>query len=143
MRSELDLLGLGVSLPFLDELYARYRQDPGSVDPSWRPLFESAQGLPSAVIEPAAPRANGHGNGAAARSTGQAQATEAQATQAQVGLSADKVFALVNAYRSRGHLEAKLDPLDHVPRTPHPDLDPRSYGFTDADLDAATEAAGL
>ena len=42
---------------------------------------------------------------------------------------------LIRSYRVRGHLEARLDPLGlQIPR-PHAELDPRSYGFTDADLD--------
>jgi 2-oxoglutarate dehydrogenase E1 component len=34
-----------------------------------------------------------------------------------------------------GHLVADLDPLGMRDHTPHPELDPRSYGFTDADMD--------
>ena len=42
---------------------------------------------------------------------------------------------LIRSYRVRGHLEARLDPLGlQIPR-PHAELDPRSYGFTDNDLD--------
>ena len=33
------------------------------------------------------------------------------------------------------HLEAKLDPLGLKPIEPHPELDPLSYGFTEADMD--------
>src|SRR5262249_59480592 len=46
-----------------------------------------------------------------------------------------KVWAMVNAYRARGHLEADLDPLGITHRMPHPELDPATYGFTGADLD--------
>ncbi len=42
---------------------------------------------------------------------------------------------LIRAYRVRGHLEANLDPLDLKPRHKHSELDPRSYGFSDADMD--------
>ena len=35
----------------------------------------------------------------------------------------------------RGHLHAKLDPLELEPRSVQPELDPASYGFTEADLD--------
>ena len=42
---------------------------------------------------------------------------------------------LIRAYRVRGHLQANLDPLNLQKREPHPELDYRSYGFTDADLD--------
>ena len=42
---------------------------------------------------------------------------------------------LIRAYRIRGHLHANLDPLGLEPRRNEEELDPRSYGFTEADLD--------
>jgi 2-oxoglutarate dehydrogenase E1 component len=36
---------------------------------------------------------------------------------------------------SEGHLQAALDPLNLVEKTYHPELDPETYGFTDADMD--------
>ena len=42
---------------------------------------------------------------------------------------------LIRSYRVRGHLEARLDPLGLQVPKPHPELDPATYGFTDADLD--------
>ena len=49
----------------------------------------------------------------------------------------DSVHALmlIRAYRARGHFHANLDPLGLEPHRPEIDLDPRSYGFTDADMD--------
>ncbi|MGI9368268.1 MAG: 2-oxoglutarate dehydrogenase E1 component, partial [Ruegeria sp.] len=38
-------------------------------------------------------------------------------------------------YRIRGHLVADLDPLGMRANTLHPELDPKTYGFTDADMD--------
>src|SRR5690606_30968031 len=38
-------------------------------------------------------------------------------------------------YRVRGHLIASLDPLGIEVNDYHPELDPASYGFTEADLD--------
>lgn len=42
---------------------------------------------------------------------------------------------IIRAYRIRGHLVADLDPLGLQSEEPHPELDPRSYGFTEADMD--------
>ena len=42
---------------------------------------------------------------------------------------------LVRAYRVRGHLIASLDPLQLEGEKHHPELDPASYGFTEADYD--------
>ncbi|HUC02562.1 MAG TPA: 2-oxoglutarate dehydrogenase E1 component, partial [Methyloceanibacter sp.] len=42
---------------------------------------------------------------------------------------------LIRNFRTRGHLLAKLDPLDLSTRKEHPELRPRTYGFTKADYD--------
>ena len=42
---------------------------------------------------------------------------------------------IIRAYRIRGHLAADLDPLGMTERGSHPELDPASYGFADADMD--------
>jgi len=42
---------------------------------------------------------------------------------------------LIRAYRIRGHLIADIDPLGMRDQTPHPELDPKSYGFAEADMD--------
>ncbi len=46
-----------------------------------------------------------------------------------------RALMLIRAYRVRGHLEASLDPLGLEKRGTHPELDPMSYGFTEADWD--------
>src|SRR5258705_1202112 len=46
-----------------------------------------------------------------------------------------RALMLVRAYRVRGHLHANLDPLGLEAPRDHEELDPRSYGFADADLD--------
>src|SRR5262249_27078474 len=46
-----------------------------------------------------------------------------------------RALMLIRAYRMRGHFHAKLDPLGiEAPRN-REELDPRSYGFTEADFD--------
>ena len=42
---------------------------------------------------------------------------------------------LIRAYRTRGHLVAKLDPLELVTRREHPELKPKTYGFTKSDYE--------
>ena len=68
-----------------------------------------------------------------------------KAAEAGVGLSEDQVrravldsiraLMIIRAYRIRGHLVADLDPLGMRDQTVHPELDPVSYGFTEADMD--------
>ena len=49
----------------------------------------------------------------------------------------DSIHALmlIRAYRMRGHYYANLDPLGLEPPKDESELDPRSYGFTEADMD--------
>ncbi len=46
-----------------------------------------------------------------------------------------RALMLIRAYRIRGHLIANLDPLNLQEKDLHEELDPKSYGFTDADMD--------
>jgi 2-oxoglutarate dehydrogenase E1 component len=46
-----------------------------------------------------------------------------------------RALMLIRAYRARGHFHADLDPLGLEPHKDDQDLDPRSYGFGDADFD--------
>ncbi len=50
-------------------------------------------------------------------------------------LDSVRALMLIRAYRIRGHLAADLDPLEMREDLPHPELDPASYGFTEADMD--------
>jgi 2-oxoglutarate dehydrogenase E1 component len=52
----------------------------------------------------------------------------------EVAVRQDRVDQLVRAHRVRGHMIAKIDPLDR-PRKPQPELDLETYGFSEADLD--------
>ncbi|HEY2539024.1 MAG TPA: 2-oxoglutarate dehydrogenase E1 component, partial [Stellaceae bacterium] len=58
-----------------------------------------------------------------------------QAVLQRVTSASIRVLQLIRAYRVRGHLEAELDPLGLDKRGPYPELDYRSYGFDEADLD--------
>ncbi|MGB3555530.1 MAG: 2-oxoglutarate dehydrogenase E1 component [Jannaschia sp.] len=50
-------------------------------------------------------------------------------------LDSIRAIMLIRAYRIRGHLAADLDPLGMRNDVPHPELDPTSYGFTEADME--------
>ncbi|MEO1253243.1 MAG: 2-oxoglutarate dehydrogenase E1 component, partial [Pseudomonadota bacterium] len=53
----------------------------------------------------------------------------------QAVLDSIRALMIIRAYRIRGHLVADLDPLGMREVTPHPELDPRSYGFAETDMD--------
>jgi 2-oxoglutarate dehydrogenase E1 component len=108
----------------LGRLYRRFVSDSESVEPAWQEIFrslapEARAWLESAVVEP--PRA---------------LATDVVASDARsAALDSMRALMLIRAYRVRGHLEATLDPLGLANDGTHSDLDPLTYGFTEADLD--------
>jgi 2-oxoglutarate dehydrogenase E1 component len=153
----------GANATFIAELYARYLRDPGSVDPSWGAFFaDLSEAAPSVLKELSGPGwarehsqviGNGH-DGVEARGNGHAPAEprldgQALAAMAAAGASRETVLdslravALIRAYRVQGHLLADLDPLGIARRDHHPDLDPATYGLTDADLDRPIFIDGL
>ena len=45
-----------------------------------------------------------------------------------------RALMMIRAFRIRGHLVANLDPLQLRPKTNHPELDPKTYGFQEQDM---------
>ncbi|MEM1313979.1 MAG: 2-oxoglutarate dehydrogenase E1 component [Pseudomonadota bacterium] len=154
----------GHNAAYVDQLYARYAQDPASVDDSWRRYFaslnENADDVQAEAAGPSwarpdwPPQPGGELTSAltgewpvelektpkeiAEKVQAKAQETGAKITEAavkQAVLDSVRAIMLIRAFRIRGHLAADLDPLGITPRPPHPELDPRSYGFAEADMD--------
>jgi 2-oxoglutarate dehydrogenase E1 component len=129
----------GPNAAFIAELYGRYLDDPSSVDPSWRQFFGELGDQPASVERdlegPGWGTARPHliGNGALA-GNGHAAATLPENAQ-QAALDSVRAVALIRGYRVRGHLIADLDPLGLTQRRSHPDLEPATYGFAEADYD--------
>src|SRR5882757_2511019 len=117
MRAEQTSFLFGANAPFIVELYERYLGDPNAVD---------AETLPSPANR------NVKGNGAAAAGV---IAGKSEDDIRAAALDTSRAFLLIRSYRIRGHLEADLDPLGLVRQAPHRELDPATYGFTDADWD--------
>jgi 2-oxoglutarate dehydrogenase E1 component len=143
----------GANATFIAELYARFLADPNSVDASWRGFFaELQEQTPAIMKELAGPDwapdrstviANGHDAAApAAKPNGHAAVAAGEAPRGSI-LDSLRAVALIRAYRVQGHLIADLDPLGLARRSFHPDLDPATYGLTDADLDRPIYIDGL
>ena len=152
----------GHNAEYLEQLYARYAADPNAVDEAWQAFFRAmgdaehdvkreAQGpswaradwppapsdeLTSALDgqwpAPVETRAAGQKIAAKAAEVG-VKVTDDQVKRAV--LDSVRALMIIRAYRIRGHLAADLDPLGLREPTPHPELDPKSYGFSDADMD--------
>jgi 2-oxoglutarate dehydrogenase E1 component len=152
----------GGNASYIEELYARYQADPNSVDPSWASYFGKLEDNAADVAKnsegPSWQRtdwpqaANGElvsaldGNwpdlNAVTLKTGKAMArkAEAEGTTAPNPVDVlqgtrDSIHAImmIRAFRMRGHLHADLDPLKLKAEDPAPELDPKTYGFTEAD----------
>ncbi|MCB5200293.1 2-oxoglutarate dehydrogenase E1 component [Loktanella sp. TSTF-M6] len=150
----------GHNAEYVEQLYARYADNPAAVDESWHAFFKSLGDSPADAKAEAAgaswnrmdwpPVPNDDLTAAldgqwAQEPAAAAKKIEAKAAEKGVGLSEAQVrnavldslraLMLIRAYRIRGHLIADLDPLGMREQTPHPELDPESYGFTKADMD--------
>jgi 2-oxoglutarate dehydrogenase E1 component len=148
----------GGNAAFVEDLYARWAANPESVDASWRTFFAGLQdrieAVKAASAKPAwtaarapAPRPewlsaiDGQWPAAEARPTkGAAPAKAAAALSLEdvraATLDSLRAIMMIRAYRMRGHLKANLDPLG-IAITPGDasELDPASYGFSEADFD--------
>jgi 2-oxoglutarate dehydrogenase E1 component len=162
MRGDENSVLFGSNAKFIQELFARYLQNPSSVDPSWQGFFAELSEDQQAILrelagpswapntgqvigvpeaEPAKkPNGNGQalakGNGQAvalAKANGQAVYTAQELRAAAI--DSIRALMLIRAYRIRGHLMADLDPLGLTKQEPHPELDPATYGFGEADWD--------
>ena len=153
----------GHNAEYLEQLYAQYANDPNAVDAAWAEFFRQmgdaeldvkaeAQGpswarrdwppvpgddLTAALTgdwpEPAT-EAKEAGNKIAAKAAEKGVQVSDEAIKRAV-LDSIRALMLIRAYRIRGHLAADLDPLGMLEAVPHPELDPKTYGFTEADMD--------
>ncbi|GGG16291.1 2-oxoglutarate dehydrogenase subunit E1 [Caldovatus sediminis] len=132
----------GANAAFLADLYARWVENPDSVDPSFAALFEALNDDARAILTDAmgaswAPRPRGGFAPEPEAPVARKAAAPEEAVEAQRQAVVDSIRALmlIRSYRVRGHLEARLDPLGLQQPKPHPELDPATYGFTEADYD--------
>ena len=153
----------GANAEYLEQMYALYANDPDAVDAAWQSFFK-AMGDDDVVIKQEAsgpswarsdwppqpqddltaaltgewPVAPAETKAAGKKIADQAKAVGVQLTDDQIQravLDSVRALMLIRAYRIRGHLAADLDPLGMHGQNPHPELDPKSYGFTEADMD--------
>ncbi|PWR01367.1 2-oxoglutarate dehydrogenase E1 component [Meridianimarinicoccus roseus] len=155
----------GHNAEYVEQLYARYAADPASVDAAWaeffRALGDDDRDVKAEAAGPSWQRMDwppvpdddlthaldGQWPAAVPAKEAKAAGDKIKAKAAATGVSVtddqvqravlDSIRALmiIRAYRIRGHLVADLDPLGMRSQTPHPELDPKSYGFADADMD--------
>ncbi|MEX1015499.1 MAG: 2-oxoglutarate dehydrogenase E1 component [Phycisphaeraceae bacterium] len=150
------------NLAYVEQLYARYLEDPRSLDDQWRSYFDrwAREDVPArtAVLGPSfrarsifnpAGDANGqaerNGNGRAPTPAAARPGVEREIQRQVLSLSSlqDRVDQLIRNYRVRGHIASQLDPLGHRQQEEPPELRPESYGFTEADMDRPFHTATM
>lgn len=127
-----DTLLTGENAAYLEALYLQFCEDPASIDPASRRIFEGMDGEP-----PRAPSVS-------TRSL--FDPSPAAATAPPDLVSADrqaKVARTINAYRVRGHDAAIVDPLGLEAGKAHPELDPAWFGLSNADMDVVVSTSPL
>ena len=146
----------GGNADFVEDLYARWVENPDSVEPSWRSFFSSLRDRTDEVKRAAAdpswtpklppqprpewmsaidglwPAVEAKLGKAITEQKPLASAEEVRAAT----LDSLRAIMMIRAYRMRGHLAANLDPLGLAsPPDDTSELDPASYGFAEADFD--------
>ena len=121
---------------FFAELYDRYLTNPDSVEPSWRAFFQGFDfGMESALDEVGIESHNGP-----------SMVVDGKSVAIPENLFKEfQVVKLIDAYRSRGHLFTKTNPVRER-RKYTPTLDIENFGLTQGDLNTvfnAGEVIGL
>ncbi|WP_298575234.1 2-oxoglutarate dehydrogenase E1 component [uncultured Luteimonas sp.] len=128
---------LGANAAYIEDLYEQYLVSPDSVGPKWKAWFDGFQGREAGDV-PHSPviAAVAEAGRQAARGLVPAGTQECDERERNVG-------RLITAYRSRGHLGAKLDPLALAPPMNPPDLGLDFHNLSERDLDSEFSTGGV
>ncbi len=152
MAEELDTSTFltGTNSAFIEQLFDRYRDNPATVDPSWRQFFgDLSEEATAAVcdargpswtrsdwpIVPSADEALLGEEAAPAEDVAPVEGSLSEEEAHTATLDSIRALMYIRAYRVRGHLRANLDPLGLLKEANHPELDYHTYGFGEEDLD--------
>ncbi|MGH3127310.1 MAG: 2-oxoglutarate dehydrogenase E1 subunit family protein, partial [Gaiellaceae bacterium] len=128
------LTSSGPNAGYVGQLLEQYLENPEAVDPAWRELFERGgvsvtSALPGLERLVEGARAQGDGDGGAAMAVAEPEtrpddvSAPAPAVERETAAAPDQellggiaaAMSLVKAYRTHGHLNARLDPLGSEP----------------------------
>jgi len=130
----------GPNADYIELLYESFLQDPNSIPEDWRHFF---QALPSNLSQenPETPHSNIR-NQFLALASGPITSVAVGSGNSEYEQKQVAVLRLIQAFRSRGHQEARLDPLGLWQRKSG-GLALANYGLSDADLDTVFQTGGL
>ncbi|MFQ5730242.1 MAG: 2-oxoglutarate dehydrogenase subunit E1, partial [Waddliaceae bacterium] len=107
------------NIELMEQMYEKYQENPTSVEPSWRAIFDQL-GEPKAKRGPVS--------------------VPCEETKAHAEL---RVYHLIQAYRIYGHLMAKIDPIATRPIEEPWQLQLETLGFTQEELTHSFPTCGL
>ncbi|MBO6813710.1 MAG: 2-oxoglutarate dehydrogenase E1 component [Rhizobiaceae bacterium] len=151
----------GGNADYIEEMHARYQEDPSSLSEDWRQFFGELKDDAGDVLKNARGaswerdnwpiHANGELVSALDGNWGEIERhigdrLKAKADSGEIDLDGEHVqratrdsvsaIMMIRAYRMRGHLHANLDPLGIASEhETYNELHPSAYGFTEADYD--------
>lgn len=150
-----------LNLPFFEEMYVSYKQNPNNVDASWRALFAQIEASkeitttsigPQSVPQYETPSEPLVSSDSDFKLTYPTLAPEKITDHSiiyypkiQIGLAGGdlRIYNLVDAYRTYGHLLAKNNPLEpRKPEEPY-QLKLETFGFSKQDLPSHFPSCGI
>ena len=146
----------GGSAQWLEQMQATYARDPSLVPESWRAFFAELDEESGSAAANAAGASWKRGDWPVQKKGDDVAAFDGNwaivdpklekkiksdkpgATEADIAQAVKdsiRAIMMIRAYRMRGHLAAKLDPLGIEDFGDQPELNPETYGFQSADMD--------
>ena len=149
----------GGNASYIEDLYARYLENPATVTEEWQTFFANLQDNQGDVLAnakgaswrrpdwpiPASGEMVSALGGEFVDEKALSAKLKGKAKEKGVELSDEAVqqatrdsvraIMMIRAFRMRGHFHADLDPLNLAEAKDHEELHPSSYGFTEADYD--------
>jgi 2-oxoglutarate dehydrogenase E1 component len=124
----------GTSANYVEEMWEAWRSDPKSVHVSWATYFQNVASGSAPGEGWAMPPSIGSSSFYPV--PGSAPASSATSPTSEDALSDHmKLMLVIRAYQVRGHVVAKLDPLEITQRERPTELKIETYGFSERDLD--------
>src|SRR5690606_4906427 len=112
---------------YISDLYEQYKKYPDSIEPSWKAFFQG--------FDFASTSYNGHSLNGEVSSEVVAQIPEKVQKEF-------KIVNLIDAYRNRGHLFTKTNPVRER-RHHSPTLELQNFGLSESDLDETFDAGNV
>ena len=131
----------GNNSSFIEEFYADYLTDPEKLPEGWKTFFDGlkenreiiSKNLSGPSWSPQKIKKAHRDKKNLEKPLKESNEIEKFALTEQSTKDSVRAIMLIRAYRIRGHLVANLDPLNLQKREEHPELKPKTYGFTQND----------